>query len=1158
MPGNFAPIWKEVGPIGPDVPELARLSLVEERLIAIVAPIVSVFTNVKLGGWAYKGHVTNIRQDVSQWIKRLPRNPKEAPIVFVRRRTQGGLLRGRARPGYKVRPGAIFAALTKLKTLQAKIPTSEISYGDIEIDMSVFGLEPFSNDLEKEVEPDLPFFEPEIEEPALVKVGGALASYYLQQELPQAIALRKILTSSDEQGSSDKPPNPWDTLRRMISNISEDAYESLQETDEPLLISPKDSRNLPEIPLQWIALLLRLPTTGTTLPSCDMPTMEELCCDLAEELEVCRETAGDVFADAQPEQEYTCGTETTDNKNRCENMVDDLLSRLGGSGSTTKEAKDVSEDGGANDQDADDEAALEKKFPWAAGRHEVLGATPRDNQVRVDPPEVRAVVNDGTPGYARGAFPKVFPHGTADPTLRDVRVPLLHYCAHLMQASSRAQVHPTFRYWAWNTYVRSESFSGSPGFRLKNASKAVELTDELKRGDKKRIMKLVESATREIPGTKGHADGMTRSLQSMIDQLEAETTPESGGNGQVPCLWQTRSSAFVRSAILYELIQKWRGEKVPSDPLVAHIYELQATYPLVTAWYAALRLELLFHLDTTVGRPMYATSEEGVAAVHEAFGKFECASNGVAHLHCIRWMPGNQKLDALTTMGGDDDSDSETELEADVARKACEFFEQWVCEWLPDATSQDMVGPREKERQEAGVKCSEDPLAQTPDQMVCKLLGASNEDCEKMVCDIAREVQIHDNHQPEALGPPTAGQPCCKYVAGTEGTDAPITYCGKCFPMSPMPPYAASICEDEHRKGILHLRLPRNTYLMNAFNPVRLLCSQSNVDDTPILTLEAVKRYLAKYATKNEQGAATCLGDFVRQFDDCLTAATKQNKGMLSCCFKYYNKLVAARTMSQNELCHHLLRLPSFLATRSFKNVTMEPKTRAINTAATKTDEILMMDVYDKYLARATSTPGSNLTHPTSGHTYTPGKDWEPFLTSLSWYQWTMFMSVRGGRTQFEARPKICVISPYLDFYKAVDENRKSEFHKTIRLALKFYCNIELTDVKDDDLEVTMNDFCRRPHHRRTTLKGKGACPCPAHVRKRWRNAQRSNRKRDEADAEEADDAEEAGGAGGEPGEQLKADLGDDALGNDVSKDTEAQEEERRRCEELWSRLQVI
>ena len=65
---------------------VATLTGHEEMVLALVHPLVQVYTIPRTGQLAYVGHICNFRQKVSKFLSSLPTMPQEMPFVQVRPR----------------------------------------------------------------------------------------------------------------------------------------------------------------------------------------------------------------------------------------------------------------------------------------------------------------------------------------------------------------------------------------------------------------------------------------------------------------------------------------------------------------------------------------------------------------------------------------------------------------------------------------------------------------------------------------------------------------------------------------------------------------------------------------------------------------------------------------------------------------------------------------------------------------------------------------------------------------------------------------------------------------------------------------------------------------------------------------------------------------
>ena len=77
-------------------PAVAALSDHEEMVLALVHPLVQVYTIPRTGQLAYVGHICNFRQKVTEFLSRLPVLPVDMPCVQVRPRKYKGRSPGKA------------------------------------------------------------------------------------------------------------------------------------------------------------------------------------------------------------------------------------------------------------------------------------------------------------------------------------------------------------------------------------------------------------------------------------------------------------------------------------------------------------------------------------------------------------------------------------------------------------------------------------------------------------------------------------------------------------------------------------------------------------------------------------------------------------------------------------------------------------------------------------------------------------------------------------------------------------------------------------------------------------------------------------------------------------------------------------------------------
>ena len=171
-------------------PELSALTAVEEQLIALVLPILSIAYK-KGGRYNYKGHVVNILQDPESVATTLPRLPKDIRYVIVQKRGSSGTL-----AEAKVRREVVERALRWLKE-------NNPLYSHIEIDASALAALPSSteNSEPDELRTMFTTTEPNVEEQYL------LSSAVLEEQELVNVNKKKqnaVLAWPEEQGRASE------------------------------------------------------------------------------------------------------------------------------------------------------------------------------------------------------------------------------------------------------------------------------------------------------------------------------------------------------------------------------------------------------------------------------------------------------------------------------------------------------------------------------------------------------------------------------------------------------------------------------------------------------------------------------------------------------------------------------------------------------------------------------------------------------------------------------------------------------------------------------------------------------------------------------------------------------------------------------------------
>lgn len=118
-----------------EIPEpLKNLTYIEQMLIAQVHPVMSIF-RIRGAQYWYSGNIINFRQNIEDYITKLPLNPSKLPSTLIfNRNTPAGLAH------FKVRANVIRNALIWLKQFN-------IYYKNIEIDDEVINQLPIDGDV---------------------------------------------------------------------------------------------------------------------------------------------------------------------------------------------------------------------------------------------------------------------------------------------------------------------------------------------------------------------------------------------------------------------------------------------------------------------------------------------------------------------------------------------------------------------------------------------------------------------------------------------------------------------------------------------------------------------------------------------------------------------------------------------------------------------------------------------------------------------------------------------------------------------------------------------------------------------------------------------------------------------------------------------------
>jgi len=136
-------------------------------------------------------------------------------------------------------------------------------------------------------------------------------------------------------------------------------------------------------------------------------------------------------------------------------------------------------------------------------------------------------VHEQTPGYMACAFPTLYPYGTAD--LRDHRGKEKkpgEYFKHLMNYhDKRFAKHPTFRFFAYNSWLRWTALADGNLFVKNNEEFANMTISELKEkiAENSNIMRQIMFHSSNLKGTKAYWHTRANELRDMVEQIGLPT-----------------------------------------------------------------------------------------------------------------------------------------------------------------------------------------------------------------------------------------------------------------------------------------------------------------------------------------------------------------------------------------------------------------------------------------------------------------------------------------------------------------------------------------------------------------------------------------------------------------------------------------------------------
>ena len=680
---------------------VAMLSDHEEMVLALVHPLVQVYTIPRTGQLAYVGHICNFRQKVSKFLSSLPTMPDEMPFVQVRPRK------------YKnhVPPKALFKVdVQKLRLAFAWLKTHN----------------PYYHDVEWSERAATAWEDPEVvigvvreasdDDGQPVPVSSQCFQRWMQHAQNEAMAgdlgypigrrLFELLTSDLEEDTS---ADLWNVMRQVVAEVFEKGvFRMATSLPQDILSVALCARGVLDLGLP---LTLEAQDTLHALRS-----LAEL--DSPIDLQSLRGEIDAIMLELTDEEPKVVSTgsiaetATGDDVGLRSDVVDSLASI----------AEEVIGESGRAPGSASDLPQGDEPHPEKVGEQQRKLKYPR-----VDPPEIEdqpgQAIREDTPGYIPKAFPKLFPYGTGDyhadhgglaRTLRFEewgRYVMLWFDGRFMR-------HTRFRYWLLDTMLRVMV----PGvqrtfFRTREACQDYTLQSLVDPQLRRELVQQMSSATDAIPGSIGERRKMRQELEAMVHQVEAETADlgMNGGAGRIPSGFCTLTCAVYKWAQLHETVlksypsgpsdnpayreyyTKWQDE-APGAAREAAMkkcyYELAVQNPGAVAWYCALKLEMAVALTKALLTEQLRSAEvpgleEAKAKLEEElrsrlgvdfvvedipdlakFGhvddeyvSFEWSSGGMFHAHMAFWVIGAPRIDKIEVPQEREDEGEEEEGE---------------------------------------------------------------------------------------------------------------------------------------------------------------------------------------------------------------------------------------------------------------------------------------------------------------------------------------------------------------------------------------------------------------------------------------------------------------------------------------------------------------
>ena len=539
--------------------------------------------------------------------------------------------------------------------------------------------------------------------------------------------------------------------------------------------------------------------------------------------------------------------------------------------------------------------------------------------------------------------------------------------------------------------------------------------------------------------------------------------------GRIPCYWATLTTAPFRSSLFPYYIT---GNHDTEDDVKVR-RKLAIENPNIVAFFSALQLELVLK---------YVMQD--MLDLDDYYCVYEWGSGGVLHLHCILWNMDSEFLEEydLVKHAASMQKESAKRKFKNKMQKIANFFNVHVSEWHlgkhEDGSWKNLPKEDDSAHPASISKSKLDQLlkmeSEYPEDSDAHQMDQINKKQDRIayMVKLHEAVQQHNIHKPHSLGPPLPNQKCAK--EGKDPLQKKKIYCSKGYPKTLRSYGLEDIEQDPLRHDLLKLCLERNDKTINNHNPILSYAVLANMDLQAIMTEGALYQYVTKYVTKNDNP------DIFRDYrdeggrpnDPNSTSAQRseipiQPKTVYQEAAKMLNNQVKYSMLSQPELYHHLLGLPTHHVSRTFLKIGLlsnscrllpAEEIQKANPEAEKQPEVVRKSEVGTYEEReAYEIP---LMH----------QQGELELNSEKLKQMSLFLFhkqffVRNNKLCRKSKPPIILIKPYFSPRMKKNPNFDLYMRQTL-LAYKPFCkkeeitNLAAEELKAEYLKFTSSEIC--------------------------------------------------------------------------------------------------